>query len=90
MFDVPMSYSLATDTMMLTVHLTDSTSIMDKIYITKENHPTFEDVDCAPRYNHTITHVSSTHNFIDTLIINNEKVNNDASVKNIYIRISQH
>ena len=85
--DIPMSYSLTTDTMTLTLHLTESTSVSDMMFVTKENRPVFEEVDCAPRYNHTITAVSSTHNFIDSLIINNKQVNNNAT-KNIIIRLA--
>lgn len=86
-FDLPMSYGADTDEIAMTLHLTDSTSVTDIIWITKENIPQFESVDCAPRYNHTLQSVHSTHNFIDTVIINNPKVSNDASVSNIHIHL---
>lgn len=85
--DLPMSYGADTDVITLTVHLTDSTSVADEIRVTKTNQPQFESVDCAPRYHHTITAISSTHNFIDSVIINNPNVSNDASVTNIHIRV---
>lgn len=86
-FDLPMSYGADTDELSMTLHLTDSTEIYDVIWITKTNVPQFESVDCAPRYKHTIQGVRSTHNFIDTVIINNPKVSNDASASNIHIRL---
>ncbi len=87
-FDLPMSYNLDTDRITMTVYVNDSTELSDVITVTKTNEPTFESVDCSPRYHHTITAVSSTHTIIDTVIVNNPKVSNDASVTNIQIRLS--
>lgn len=94
-FDLPMSYDAETDEIDMTLHLTDPADttgmsdqdITDIIRITKTNTPQFESVDCSPRYHHSIVAVSSTHNFIDTVIVNNSKVSNDASVTNIHIRL---
>lgn len=86
-FDLPMSYDAETDEIAMTLHLTETDSITDIVRITKSNIPQFESVDCAPRYHHNIQEVSSTHNFIDTVIINNPKVSNDASVTNLHIRL---
>ena len=74
-FDLPMSYGEEADVFYMTLHLTDSTSVTDVIRVGKTNIPQFESVDCAPRYNHILQETSSTHNFIDTVIINNPKVN---------------
>ena len=102
-FDVPMSYDAYTDMIMLTLTLTDtihSTTeegkdttyyetrpLNDVIRISKTNEPYFESIDCAARYNHTIENVQSSNNFIDSLVINDVKVTNDASKENIYIYI---
>lgn len=86
-FDLPMSYNAETDEIQMTLHIDETTSITDVIRVTKTNKPQFESVDCAPRYHHDIQYTSSTHNFIDTVIINNPKVSNDASVTNIHIRL---
>ena len=94
--DIPMSYGNATDVLKFTLMVTDTIADEDTVYyvttphtdtirITKTNEPFFESIDCAPRYNHTIEEVQSSHNFIDSLAINNKKVTNDASKKNIYI-----
>ncbi len=86
-FDLPMSYDAETDEIAMTLHLTETDSVTDVLRITKSNTAQFESVDCAPRYHHQIQDVSSTHNFIDTVIINNPKVSNDASVTNLHIRL---
>lgn len=85
--DLPMSNIAERDRMALKMTIDSITTAYDTICISKTNTPTFEDVDCTARYRHEITGVSSSHHFIDTLIINNPKVSNDASVTNIYIRI---
>lgn len=84
---LPMSYNGDVDKITLSLMLPDSSYVTDIVTVAKTNEPTFESVDCAPRYWHELTSVSSTHNFIDTLIINNAKVTNDASVTNIYLRV---
>lgn len=86
-FDIPMSYEADKDEIAITLHLTDSTTITDIIWARKTNIPQFESVDCAPRYHHELLEAGSTHNFIDTVIINNPKVSNDASVSNIQIHL---
>ncbi len=94
--DIPMSHGNATDVLKFTITVTDTIEGEDTVYyvttphtdiirITKTNEPYFESIDCAPRYNHTIEEVQSSHNFIDSLVINNKKVTNDASKENIYI-----
>lgn len=102
-FDVPMSYNAYTDMIKLTLTVTDTITgtteegndttyyvtnpITDVIRISKTNEPYFESIDCAARYNHTIENVQSSNNFIDSLVINDVKVTNDASKENIYIFI---
>ena len=94
--DLPMSHGNATDVLKFTITVTDTIVTEDTVYyvttphtdiirVTKTNEPYFESIDCAPRYNHTIEAVQSSHNFIDSLVINNKKVTNDASKENIYI-----
>ena len=51
--------------------------------------PHFESVDCAVRYFHKITDVRSTHEAIDTIIINNSSVTYDSSVKHLYIHFKK-
>lgn len=95
-FDLPMSHGNATDVIKITLSVTETITEEDTVYyvtmpytdiirITKTNEPYFESIDCAPRYNHTIQGIQSSHNFIDSLVINNKRVTNDASSENIYI-----
>lgn len=95
-FDLPMSHSNTVDVIKLTIAVTDTiqeedttyyvtTPYSDIIRITKTNEPYFESIDCAARYNHTIESIQSSHNFIDSLVINKKRVSNDVSTENIYI-----
>ena len=102
-FDVPMSYNAYTDMIKLTLTLTDTikgtteegkdttyyvtTPYSDVIRVSKTNEPYFESIDCAARYNHTIENVQTTNNFIDSVVVHDVKVTNDASTENIYIYI---
>ena len=97
--DLPMSHGNATDVLKFTITVTDTIVTEDTVYyvttphtdiirITKTNEPYLESIDCAPRYNHTIEDVQSSHKFIDTRDINNKKVTNDASKENIYILLN--
>ena len=102
-FDVPMSYSAYTDMIKLTLTVTDTIKgttaegndttyyvtnpVSDVIRISKTNEPYFESIDCAARYNHTIENVQTTHNFIDSVVVHDVKVTNNASKENIYIYI---
>ena len=85
---LPMSYAQDVDE--LHFILSDSTYAAvasDVVYVSKTNEPVFESVDCTPRYNHTILGVSSTHAFIDTVIVNNNKVTNDTTQVHFHIRL---
>lgn len=98
-FDLPMSHIADTDEIILTLSIpqtviiddttevTQTYYISDIVKISKTNIPLFESVDCPPRYNHTITGVSSSNNFIESVIVNNQSVSKDVSSPNILIRL---
>lgn len=97
-FDLPLSHVADTDQITLslaikytvivdTIETEETEYITDKIRLAKTNTPVFESVDCTPRYNHEIKGIEFTRNFIDTIIINKEKVTKDASAPNILIRL---
>ena len=102
-FDIPLSYQGSNDVIRLEISKSDTlkimndgvakdtivtTSVYDEISINKTNEPWFESVDCAAHYNHTINTAEATsHNFIDHVVINEPYVSNNASKKNLYIRI---
>lgn len=89
-FTLPMSESGDNDVLYLTLKHDSTATYHDTVYITKTNEPTFESVDCTPRFNHTITAIRTTHHFIDSLLINKAQVTNDASTKNIYLRLRKN
>jgi hypothetical protein len=55
--------------------------------VKKENRPHFEGVDCKATYFHTLTSVQSTHDIIDTVIINKSEVTYDASTAHFLLRL---
>lgn len=83
-FEIPMSYSLEQDVLYFQVTSAD-TSLLDTVTLTKTNEPHFESVDCVASYFHTLNGVTYTQHSIDSIVINNSKVNYDRSNPNIYI-----
>ena len=76
-FDLPISYTQPEDVLYVLVRDTAGINYLDTIRIKKDNIPHFESVDCQASYFHTITAVSSTHQVIDSIVINNPYVNYD-------------
>ena len=86
-FRIPVSYTQTEDIITLEATDTIGTSWEDTIWVTKDNRPHFEGVDCKASYFHTIQSVRSTHDLIDTVIINNTEVNYDASKAHFLLRL---
>lgn len=83
---LPVSYVQEEDVMHFWVFQDPSTFLgYDEIKVTKTNTPVFESVDCDTRYNHKITSVATTHNFIDSVVVINADVTNIPSNENIRI-----
>ena len=78
-FSLPISYVNPCDTFYfgLKQESDDTQWIIDRVCINKLNTPQFESVDCQVAYFHTITSVETTHNFIDSIVINNPNVDYD-------------
>ena len=70
----PLSYTHGTDTI---VFAYGAGAVPDSLYISHANIPTLVSVDCGTAMFHTITAVSSTHHWIDTLIVKSPEVNYD-------------
>lgn len=62
---------------------------LDYVLVNKTNTPRFESVDCQVAYFHTITSVEVTHNFIDSIVINNPTVDYDTERKHFRIYFSK-
>jgi hypothetical protein len=84
-FDLPISYTLPEDVLIVRVRNAAGKRYEDTIRIKKDNLPHFESVDCQASYFHTITAVSSTHDIIDSIVIKNPNVNYDASITHFYL-----
>lgn len=84
---LPMSYALNADTLTLTVERQMEDGFIelgkDIVIVEKTNEPIFESVDCSPRFHHTIKNVKSSHNYIDTIEVVNEKVLNQPANENL-------
>lgn len=96
---LPMSYALEADTMRLILMEGDSV-LLDAVdvIVCKDNIPSFESVDCAPRFMHRITAVnlrtavvdgvSYAGDFVDSVLVTNPNVNNYPTDENIRINLS--
>lgn len=84
-FSLPMSYAAAADVLVL--HLADTAhqSWRDTITVQKASQLHMESVDCSPQYYHTISGVSHTSNIIDSIVINDPNVTNDATKQNLHL-----
>jgi hypothetical protein len=88
-FQLQISYTNPQDFFVFLVTDTFNVSTIDTVWVSKEDIPHFESVDCAARYFHKLTNVRSTHEAIDTIIINNSSVTYDSSVKHLYIHFKK-
>lgn len=82
---LPMSYTQDEDVLALVFTHKDGTQETDTIWISKDNMPHFESVDCSPQYFHTLTGIRCTHTRIDDIVINNPSVDYDETKENIFI-----
>lgn len=84
-FILPMSYQQPEDIFFFEIRNREKQQWKDTVTVKKENFSHFESVDCSPSFFHKITEVHTTHNYIDSIVINNKEVNYDASKAHFYI-----
>lgn len=84
-FALPMSYSAPSDMLYFSFQKGEGQTLADTIEIFKSDVPHFESVDCSPAIFHKITGINTTHNAIDSIVINNPNVNYDYSKAHFYI-----
>lgn len=82
-----MTFSQDVDTYIFEFTDSNSTTIVDTISIAKTNEPHFESVDCTPQFWHTIQGVTTTHNRLDSITINNNVIDNDPSKQHIILHM---
>ena len=88
-FSLPVSYTHPEDKLVFCLVDTNKVAKIDTVWIKKEDIPHFESVDCSAHFFHTLTAVRSTHEAIDTIFINNQKVNYDPSLDHIHIHFKK-
>ena len=88
-FSVPMSNTEPEDVLLFCFKDTSSNMVYDTVWVEKLNYPHLESVDCNPKFFHTITKVRSTHNRIENIVINDNKVEYE-SKENIHIHLSPY
>ena len=81
---VPISYSHPEDILVFNVY-NNEYSIVDTVWVKKDDIPHFESVDCNASFFHTITGVRYTTNFIDSIVINDPSVDYDKTTIHFYI-----
>ncbi len=84
-FSLPMSYSNPQDVLVFCCN-----TVRDTVWVSKEDHPHFESVDCGVNYFHTITGVDYTRNAIDSITINHKEVTYDDAPTHLYIYFKQY
>ena len=88
---LPMSYQRAVDVYVFGIKQKDSdVSTTDTVWVTKENNPHFESVDCNPQFFHTITDVKFTTEAIENITINYNKVTYNDGKAHFLIRFKGH
>ena len=78
-FLLPVSYTGTEDILYFEVQDAEQRSYKDTVTVSKDNQPHFESIDCSPSYFHTLMGVKTTHNLIDSIVINHKDVNFDAT-----------
>ena len=87
-FSLQIGYTNPEDTLIFYITDIYHQETLDTVFLTKENIPHFESVDCAAHFFHCLTAVRSTHDGIDSITIANPHVNYDQSKAhlNIYFK----
>ena len=82
---LPISYNNNEDLFVFYICDTLQQVTLDTVWVSKADTPHFESVDCKATYFHEILGVRSTHDGIDTVIINNPHVHYDPSQEHFHI-----
>jgi hypothetical protein len=75
-FSLPISYSHPEDILFFCFTDTAKT-VVDTVWIKKDDIPHFESVDCSAAFFHRLTDVRCTHNYIDSLVLIEPSVDYD-------------
>ena len=83
-FSLPISYSHPEDVLFFCFKNATKT-VVDTVWIKKDDIPHFESVDCSAAFFHELTDVRHTHNAIDSLVLVNTSVNYDYTTIHFYL-----
>lgn len=83
-FNLPISYYCAEDTLFFEIKDSVST-VIDTVYVSKDDTPHFESVDCNISFFHFIKGVRWTSHAIDSIVVNNQYVNYDLETEHFHI-----
>ena len=83
-FSLPISYSHPEDILLFCFTNSERT-LVDTVWIKKEDIPHFESVDCSAAFFHELTNVRHTNNAIDSLVLINTSVTYDVSTVHFYL-----
>lgn len=85
---LPMSFLHDVDT--LTFTLSNQMGVQsDVLLVKKTNDKHFDSVECGANYFHKILSIESSHNFIDSVVINKDNVNYDFSEEHVHIYLKR-
>lgn len=85
-FTLPVSYILETDELhFMFLDSENDTVAKDIVRINKTNEPVFEGTDCGLRYHHKVLSATTTTNFLDSIVVNNDYISNDLTKVHFYL-----
>lgn len=83
-FSLPISYAHPEDVLFFCFKDSLKT-LVDTVWIKKDDIPHFESVDCSAAFFHELTNVRHTHNAIDSLVLINTSVTYDVNTIHFYL-----
>lgn len=83
-FSLPISYNHPEDVLYFCFSNSEKT-LVDTVWIKKNDIPRFESVDCSAAFFHELTNVRHTHNAIDSLVLINTSVTYDVQTVHFYL-----
>ena len=83
-FSLPISYTHPEDVLYFCFKNTAET-VIDTVWIKKDDIPRFESVDCSAAFFHELTNVRHTHHAIDSLVLINTSVTYDVQTVHFYL-----
>ncbi|WP_279056206.1 DUF6452 family protein [Hoylesella timonensis] len=89
-FILPISYAQPEDVFFFKITNKDGQMFRDTLRIAKDDQPHFESIDCPPAMFHRLKSVTCTHQTLDSVVINNENVNYDATNPHLYLYFKKY